>query len=100
MAKRRPNPPVLAVAAPGRRRPKKSERRKASAPAGPSPAAISYGGLKGTLAADLAADRRTALAILVLALCVGAVLRLWLSFTDDGIAWPDEIYQSLEPGHR
>jgi hypothetical protein len=35
-----------------------------------------------------------------LALAVGAGLRAWLSFRDDGIYWPDEIYQSLEPAHR
>lgn len=33
-------------------------------------------------------------------LLVGAALRLWLAFNDDGIYWPDEIYQSLEPAHR
>ena len=27
-------------------------------------------------------------------------MRLWLAFHDDGIYWPDEIYQSLEPAHR
>lgn len=27
-------------------------------------------------------------------------LRLWLGLGDDGIYWPDEIYQSLEPAHR
>lgn len=31
---------------------------------------------------------------------MGAVLRLWLSLNDDGIYWPDEIYQSVEPAHR
>ena len=34
------------------------------------------------------------------ALALGAALRIWLSFNDDGIYWPDEIYQSLEPAHR
>lgn len=33
-------------------------------------------------------------------LALGAALRLWLAFHDDGIYWPDEIYQSLEPAHR
>jgi hypothetical protein len=28
------------------------------------------------------------------------VLRGWLALSDDGIYWPDEIYQSLEPAHR
>jgi GPI mannosyltransferase 3 len=36
----------------------------------------------------------------VLALGVGATLRVWLAFSDDGIYWPDEVYQSLEPAHR
>jgi len=38
--------------------------------------------------------------VLVTALGLGAALRIWLSFNDDGIYWPDEIYQSLEPAHR
>jgi hypothetical protein len=33
-------------------------------------------------------------------LAFGAALRAWLCFHDDGIYWPDEIYQSLEPAHR
>ncbi len=38
--------------------------------------------------------------VLWLSLTVGAAYRLYISFTDDGIFWPDEIYQSLEPAHR
>jgi hypothetical protein len=38
--------------------------------------------------------------VLVAALATGAALRGWLAVTDNGIAWPDEIYQSLEPAHR
>ncbi|HVE85959.1 MAG TPA: hypothetical protein VND93_24050 [Myxococcales bacterium] len=34
------------------------------------------------------------------AVAAGLAARLWLAFTDDGIYWPDEIYQSLEPAHR
>src|SRR4051812_12748598 len=34
------------------------------------------------------------------ALGAGAALRIWLAWHDDGIYWPDEIYQSLEPAHR
>lgn len=43
-----------------------------------------------------------AIAFLMLALSasVGLVLRLWLAVHDDGIYWPDEIYQSVEPAHR
>jgi hypothetical protein len=33
-------------------------------------------------------------------LVLGAALRVWLCFHDDGIHWPDEIYQTLEPAHR
>src|ERR1700716_159690 len=39
-------------------------------------------------------------ALLAAILAVGAALRVWLSFNDDGIFWPDEIYQSLEPAHH
>ena len=38
--------------------------------------------------------------LLALTLCSGLGMRLWLAFHDDGIYWPDEIYQSLEPAHR
>lgn len=31
---------------------------------------------------------------------VGAVARVWVALTDDGVYWPDEVYQSLEPAHR
>lgn len=45
-------------------------------------------------------DRLLAWAALGTALAAGLAARLWLAFTDDGIYWPDEIYQSLEPAHR
>jgi hypothetical protein len=38
--------------------------------------------------------------LLIAILAIGAALRVWLSFHDDGIYWPDEIYESLEPAHR
>lgn len=44
--------------------------------------------------------QRLGLAVLAAVLVLGAALRVWLSFNDDGIYWPDEIYQSLEPAHR
>jgi hypothetical protein len=44
--------------------------------------------------------RWLSLAILAGSLLAGAALRLWLALTDDGVHWPDEIYQSLEPAHR
>ncbi len=37
---------------------------------------------------------------MLLALALGAALRVRLALTDDGLYWPDEIYQSLEPAHR
>jgi GPI mannosyltransferase 3 len=43
--------------------------------------------------------RRPMLLCLV-TLAVGFILRAHLALTDDGIYWPDEIYQSLEPAHR
>ncbi len=45
-------------------------------------------------------ERRLALALLATALVAGALLRLHLALTDDGLYWPDEIYQSIEPAHR
>ena len=38
--------------------------------------------------------------MLTAVLVVGAAARVWLSLVDDGIYWPDEVYQSLEPAHR
>jgi MFS family permease len=45
-------------------------------------------------------ERLLARTVLVLALGVGAALRVWSALTDDGIYWPDEVFQSLEPAHR
>jgi len=50
--------------------------------------------------ADTADDTKRARWVLLAALATGAALRGWLALTDQGIAWPDEIYQSLEPAHR
>jgi GPI mannosyltransferase 3 len=38
--------------------------------------------------------------VLALLFLFAAALRLALSLSDDGIYWPDEVYQSLEPAHR
>ncbi len=38
--------------------------------------------------------------LLAAGLIVGLGLRVWLALSDDGIYWPDEIYQSFEPAHR
>jgi hypothetical protein len=45
-------------------------------------------------------ERRLGLALLACALAVGFALRGGLALRDDGLYWPDEIYQSLEPAHR
>jgi phosphatidylinositol glycan class B len=34
------------------------------------------------------------------ALFLATLVRLGIAFTDDGIYWPDEVYQSLEPAHK
>lgn len=39
-------------------------------------------------------------AVLFGSLTIGLLLRAYIVFTDDGINWPDEIYQSFEPAHR
>jgi hypothetical protein len=44
--------------------------------------------------------RRAGAVLLTLALVGGAAPRIWLALFDQGIFWPDEIYQSLEPAHR
>lgn len=46
------------------------------------------------------AERRLARLLLLLVLGTGAALRVGWGLTDDGIYWPDEVYQSLEPAHR
>ncbi len=43
---------------------------------------------------------RTALLLLGAGALIGLVARLAFAFTDDGLLWPDEYYQSLEPAHR
>lgn len=43
---------------------------------------------------------RPCLAVFAALLAAGLAFRVWLCFSDDGIYWPDEIYQSLEPAHR
>ncbi len=38
--------------------------------------------------------------LLAIAMLAGLVARIAITFTDDGIYWPDEIYQSFEPAHK
>lgn len=45
-------------------------------------------------------EYRLARGLLLIALAVGTILRVRLALTDDGLYWPDEIFQSLEPAHR
>lgn len=45
-------------------------------------------------------ENRLALPLLIGGLFVGLVARLVFAFHDDGLLWPDEYYQSLEPAHR
>jgi hypothetical protein len=42
----------------------------------------------------------TARLVLWSALIAGLGCRIYVALTDDGIHWPDEIHQSLEPAHR
>ncbi|EPX61452.1 hypothetical protein D187_001235 [Cystobacter fuscus DSM 2262] len=49
---------------------------------------------------EASSERLLARAVLLVAVGVGAALRVWLALSDDGVYWPDEIYQSLEPAHR
>lgn len=37
--------------------------------------------------------------ILTVTLIAGGAIRVWLALNDDGVYWPDEVYQSLEPAH-
>jgi GPI mannosyltransferase 3 len=39
-------------------------------------------------------------ALLAAVLALGALPRVFLALTDDGLYWPDEIHQTLEPAHR
>ena len=38
--------------------------------------------------------------LLWVVLLAGALPRAFLALTDDGLYWPDEIYQTIEPAHR
>lgn len=38
--------------------------------------------------------------VLGIGLGTGLAFRFWLLLTDDGLHWPDEIFQTLEPAHR
>jgi phosphatidylinositol glycan class B len=46
------------------------------------------------------AGRLWPMLLLGLSLVIGSALRLWIATHDDGVFWPDEIYQGLEPAHR
>lgn len=55
-----------------------------------------------TLSIDALRTPRLNLATATALACatVGLAVRAYVAFHDDGIFWPDEIYQSLEPAHR
>lgn len=53
-----------------------------------------------TAPAEPLAERRLGWGLLGLTLAAGAAFRLYRALHDDGIYWPDEVYQSLEPAHR
>ncbi len=69
------------------RRRGRSRTGRAAPPAPPPPA-------------EAPRSRWIGVGLLAAVLVVGAGIRAWLSLTDDGIFWPDEIYQSLEPAHK
>jgi GPI mannosyltransferase 3 len=76
-----------------------TQRHRDTAPARPEPATRPRPRAP-ELAAALMGESRVALGVLGAALSVGGAIRVWLSLNDDGIYWPDEIFQSLEPAHR
>ena len=45
-------------------------------------------------------ENQLAIPLLIGGLLLGLVARLIFAFHDDGLLWPDEYYQSLEPAHR
>lgn len=45
-------------------------------------------------------SEKTARVVLWGSLLLGVALKVRIVFSDDGINWPDEIYQSFEPAHR
>ncbi|MBI3183444.1 MAG: hypothetical protein HYZ28_15005 [Myxococcales bacterium] len=38
--------------------------------------------------------------VLALSIAAGLIVRLGFALSDDGIYWPDEVHQTLEPAHR
>lgn len=54
----------------------------------------------GAAVSESWSERRIVILILISVLTAGLAGRVWLSGHDDGLYWPDEIYQSLEPAHR
>jgi phosphatidylinositol glycan class B len=45
-------------------------------------------------------ERMIALIILAVSVIAGFVIRVFIVFGDEGMYWPDEIYQSFEPAHN
>ena len=49
---------------------------------------------------DRLAEHRLGRALLAAVLVAGAAFRIHWALNDEGLYWPDEVYQSLEPAHR
>ncbi|MFP2926296.1 hypothetical protein ACLESO_13970, partial [Pyxidicoccus sp. 3LG] len=58
------------------------------------------GGTSGAPTVDAHAERRLGRALLLAVLAAGAAFRIHWALNDEGLYWPDEVYQSLEPAHR
>src|SRR3989442_2829366 len=82
---------ALAASAPARQRQQHPPRERA---------AVSVRIWPWLALAELPRERKIAFGVLGSVLFIGLAIRVWLSVNDDGIYWPDEIFQSLEPAHR
>ncbi|RKH40192.1 hypothetical protein D7X12_21530 [Corallococcus sicarius] len=69
-------------------------------PATPKASTSAPAPVRASAPVEALAERRLGLVLLGLVLALGAGLRLHRALHDDGIYWPDEVYQSLEPAHR
>lgn len=58
--------------------------------------------MRAPMKAEMSTEVRShpAAVLLAAAAVLGLAVRIWFALTDDGMHWPDEIYQSLEPAHR
>jgi GPI mannosyltransferase 3 len=56
--------------------------------------------VRGQPTPELAPDQRRLAIASAVVLGLAALPRLWAAWFDHGVFWPDEIFQSLEQGHR